>query len=270
VADRLYGTVVHAALGLFRTLDVRLDLAGLEHVPPTGGAVVVMNHVGYLDFALAGVPFYRAQRRLVRFMAKQEVFAHPVGGPLMRGMHHIPVDRASGSSSFRHAVEALRQGELVGVFPEATISRSFCLKEFKSGAVRMARAARVPVVPVALWGSQRLLTKDHRPGLRAVRHTPVTITVGEPLDPRAPDDPDAELLAAMHRVLDQSRSRYPDGPGDDPWWVPAHLGGTAPTPARAAEMDEEERAARRARRQQSSSDGGPVQRVVRRVTGGRG
>lgn len=270
MADRLYGTVVHSALGLFRALDLRIDIAGEEHVPASAGAVVVMNHVGYLDFALAGVPFYRAQGRLVRFMAKQEVFTHPVSGPLMRGMHHIPVDRAAGAQSFRDAVTALRGGELVGVFPEATISRSFCLKEFKSGAVRMARAARVPLVPVALWGSQRLLTKDHKPSLRTIRHTPVSITVGEPLDPRAYEDPDAELLAAVHRALDASRARYPEAPGDDPWWMPAHLGGTAPTPARAAEMDEEERAARRARRQAADADGGPVRRVVRRVTGSRG
>ncbi|MGH3925297.1 MAG: lysophospholipid acyltransferase family protein, partial [Pseudonocardiaceae bacterium] len=140
--------MVHVALGLFRALDVRLDVVGRENIPADGGGIVVINHTGYLDFALAGVPFWQAHRRLVRFMAKQEVFTHRVSGPLMRAMRHIPVDRAAGMASFRTAVEALRAGELVGVFPEATISRSFCLKEFKSGAVRMARAAGVPLIPV--------------------------------------------------------------------------------------------------------------------------
>ncbi|MGH3929331.1 MAG: lysophospholipid acyltransferase family protein, partial [Pseudonocardiaceae bacterium] len=132
--DRAYRSVARVALGLFRALDLKFDVAGQEHIPATGGGVVVLNHTGYLDFALAGAPFWRAQRRLVRFMAKQEVFTSRMTGPLMRAMHHIPVDRAAGAASFRAAVEALRAGELVGVFPEATISRSFCLKEFKSGA----------------------------------------------------------------------------------------------------------------------------------------
>ncbi|MGH8870111.1 MAG: lysophospholipid acyltransferase family protein [Actinomycetes bacterium] len=248
MADRVYRSVVRTALGTFRALDLRLDIAGEEHVPAASGGVVVINHIGYLDFALAGVPFWRAQRRLVRFMAKQEVFTHRVGGPLMRAMHHIPVDRSAGTASFRAAMEALRGGELVGVFPEATISRSFCLKEFKSGAVRMARSARVPVLPMALWGSQRVFTKDRKPSLRAARHTPICITLGPPIDPRGSDDPDAELLATMNGLLEASRARYPDPPGDDPWWVPAHLGGTAPTPERAAEMDAEEQRARAERR----------------------
>ena len=79
----------------------------------------------------------------------------------MRGMHHIPVDRGAGASSFRAAVQALKAGEIVGVFPEATISRAFELKDFKSGAVRMAQAADVPLIPMAIWGSQRVWTKGH-------------------------------------------------------------------------------------------------------------
>ena len=75
-------------------------------------------------------------------MAKKEVFDHRVSGPLMRGMKHIPVDRpGAAADSYRLAVEALRRGEIVGVFPEATISESYELKEFKSGAARMALEA---------------------------------------------------------------------------------------------------------------------------------
>jgi len=231
-------------------MGLRFDIVGQEHVPATGGGVVVVNHTGYLDFALAGSPFWRAQRRLVRFMAKQEVFDHRVSGPLMRAMAHIPVDRAAGAASFRAAVEALRAGELVGVFPEATISRSFCLKEFKSGAMRMARAAGVPLIPVTLWGSQRVWTKDRKPTLRAARHVPISITIGAPLTPGRGAGADTALVDVMNGLLDETRARYPESPGADPWWMPAHLGGTAPTPERAAELDAEEKLERARRHQQ--------------------
>jgi 1-acyl-sn-glycerol-3-phosphate acyltransferase len=238
VAEPVYSLVVPAALGVFRALDLRLHVSGEEHVPPSGGGVVVINHTGYLDFALAGVPFWRARRRLVRFMAKHEVFAHRVGGPLMRGMRHIPVDRAAGGAAFREAVAALKRGELVGVFPEATISRSFTLKGFKPGAVQMARAAGVPVLPVVLWGSQRVLTKGRRPSLRESRHVPVSITVGPAIDARGAD-PAGELLTTMTAMLDDAQRRYPDD-GTGAWWQPAHLGGSAPTREEAERLDAEE------------------------------
>jgi len=238
VTDGLYRCVAHVGAGLFRALDLRIDVVGQEHIPATGGGVVVMNHTGFLDFALAGLPFWRERGRFVRFMAKQEVFTHRVMGPLMRAMHHIPVDRSAGAASFRLAVEELRAGELVGIFPEATISRSFCLKEFKSGATRMARSAGVPLIPMTLWGSQRVWTKDRKPTIRAARHIPISITIGAPLQPARGPAADAALLEVMNGLLDATRARYPEAPGEDPWWVPAHLGGTAPTPERAAELDQ--------------------------------
>ena len=251
MTDGIYRGVARIAQGLFCAVGLRLDVAGQEHIPAAGGGVVVMNHTGYLDFALAGLPFWREQGRLVRFMAKQEVFTSRMTGPLMRAMHHIPVDRAAGAASFRAAVEALRAGELVGVFPEATISRSFCLKEFKSGAMRMARLAGVPLIPVTLWGSQRVWTKGRKPTIRAARHIPISITIGAPLVPGRGAAVDTALVDVMNSLLDATRARYPEAPGDDPWWVPAHLGGTAPTPERAAELDTEERM-ERARRRESS------------------
>jgi 1-acyl-sn-glycerol-3-phosphate acyltransferase len=213
-----------------------------------------MNHTGYLDFALAGVPFWRAHKRLVRFMAKDDVFRHKVSGPLMRGMKHIPVDRSAGSAAYRAALAALRDGELVGVFPEATISRSFCLKEFKDGAVRMARQADVPLIPVVLWGSQRVWTKGRKRDFSAARHTPISITVGAPVvgEPgESRPDVAARLRADMERLLKTTQERYPGSPKgpDDTWWLPTHLGGTAPTPEEAAALDAAEAAARAARRE---------------------
>ncbi|MPZ96714.1 MAG: 1-acyl-sn-glycerol-3-phosphate acyltransferase, partial [Propionibacteriales bacterium] len=125
---------------MFRALGLKIKVTGAEHIPRTGGAVLASNHVSYLDFIFAG---FAAQpsKRLVRFMAKEPIFAHRVSGPLMRGMHHIPVDREAGAASYAAALRALRAGEVVGVFPEATISRSFTVKEIKSGALRLAQSA---------------------------------------------------------------------------------------------------------------------------------
>lgn len=247
MAEPVYGPVIRIFIGVFRALRLDLHVSGHEHVPATGGGVVVMNHISYLDFALAGVPFWYSHRRLVRFMAKKEVFDHPVSGPLMRGMKHIPVDRSAGAGAYRAAVEALRRGELIGVFPEATISRSWCLKEFKNGAVRMAQEADVPVIPVVLWGSHRVLTKGRPRNLRAARGTEVSITVGAPL--RIPADADTtvatkELAETMTVLLDGAQRHYHADPAGAPWWLPARMGGSAPTLDEAATLDRAEIAAR--------------------------
>jgi 1-acyl-sn-glycerol-3-phosphate acyltransferase len=247
VRDIVYPPVILAARGLFGAMGLRFSIQGAQNVPPEGGAVIASNHVSYLDFSFIGFGT-REAGRLVRFMAKESVFRHPVSGPLMRGMHHIPVDRSAGSAAFREALAALKSGELVGVFPEATISRSFELKEFKPGAVRMAQAAGVPVVPTITWGGQRIYTKGRPRDFRR-RGKVITVAFGEPLTPTRREDGDAvaaELRARMAALLDQVRQSYPQQPDgdDDRWWLPASMGGTAPTLQEAAGMDAAETAAR--------------------------
>jgi 1-acyl-sn-glycerol-3-phosphate acyltransferase len=233
MSDLVYPPVIALAKAMFRALDLRITVEGSANVPRTGGAVLACNHVSYLDFIFCGLGAHES-RRLVRFMAKQSIFAHRIGGPLMRGMHHIPVDRDAGLASYKAALEALKAGEVVGVFPEATISQSFTVKEIKSGAVRMAAAAGVPLIPVALWGTQRLWTKGRKRKL-AQRHVPISIIVGEPMRPTRRDAQEAatvELRARMQALLDRAQGAYPeqpDGP-DNSWWQPAHLGGSAPAP----------------------------------------
>ncbi len=139
---------------------------------------MAINHIGYLDFALAGTAALPAGR-LVRFMAKKQVFDHPISGPLMRGMHHISVDRSNGAPSYVEALKALRSGEIVGIFPEATISRTFELKEMKSGVIRLAMDSAVPVIPTVIWGSQRIWTKRQPRNFKR-RGIPITISVGAP------------------------------------------------------------------------------------------
>ncbi|MET8121750.1 lysophospholipid acyltransferase family protein [Micromonospora sp. NPDC005189] len=238
--ELVYPPVIASLKTMFRVLDLKITIEGAHHVPRTGGAVLASNHVSYLDFIFAGLGANESGR-LVRFMAKKSVFAHRIGGPLMRGMKHIPVDREAGAASFRTAVEALKRGEVVGVFPEATISRSFTVKELKSGTVRMARSAKVPVLPVALWGTQRLWTKG-RPRTLTRRHTPITILIGEPINPADFPDPNvlaAELTVRLGALVDRAQREYPDAPAgpDDTWWQPAHLGGSAPTLDEAAALE---------------------------------
>lgn len=238
MAEFVYRPVVGAALTMFKALDLKIDTQGAHHIPRTGGAVLVSNHISYLDFIFAGLTAL-PQKRLVRFMAKDAVFRHKVSGPLMRGMKHIPVDRDQGETAYKQALESLRSGEIIGVFPEATISQSFTLKSFKSGAVRMAQEAGVPLIPVALWGTQRLWTKG-RPKNFKRHHIPITIRVGEPIE--APTDQYAgaitrRLRERVQELLESAQRAYPVRPKDasDTWWVPAHLGGTAPTPAEVRE-----------------------------------
>ncbi|RSN37092.1 1-acyl-sn-glycerol-3-phosphate acyltransferase [Amycolatopsis sp. WAC 04169] len=244
MAELVYPPVIMAAKLMFRVLDNRIRVEGTEHIPSSGGAVIACNHVSYLDFIFCGLGAQPA-KRLVRFMAKKEIFSNRIAGPLMRGMHHISVDRGAGLASYREAVERLKAGEVVGVFPEATISRSFTVKDIKSGAVRMAAEAGVPVVPMALWGTQRLWTKG-RPKDLTKRHVPISILVGEPMHPKADDDAEVlskDLRVRMSALVDRVQADYPENPAseDERWWLPAHLGGTAPTPEEAAKLDREGR-----------------------------
>ncbi len=254
MAEPTYPAVITAAKGVFRALGIGFDITGAGHVPRTGGAVMAINHVGYLDFTFAGYAA-RPAGRLVRFMTKKEVFDHPVAGPLLRAMKHIPVDReGEPAQSYRAAVDALVAGEIVGVFPEATISTSFELKAFKTGAARLAREAGVPLLPCVIWGSQRILTKNRPRNL--TRGTPIRIVIGAPIPVGPADDTvevTATLKARMGELLQTARDTYagaPRSPGDT-WWIPAAMGGTAPTleQAEAAQAEQDrERAARRAER----------------------
>ncbi len=253
--DLTYPPIILAAKTGFRLLGQRFDLTGTEYVPRKGGVLLAVNHVGYLDFIYGGLAANPSGRK-VRFMAKREIFQSAVGGPVMRSMHHIEVDRGEGLASFHTAVDYLKAGEAVGIFPEATISRSMELKEFKTGAVRIAAQAEVPLVPVILWGTQRILTKDHDRDLS--RGKTIAIRVGEPLRPTG-EDPvaeTAELRSRMSTMLDETIAAYPDDeqpPGS--WWLPARFGGSAPTPEEAARLDAEEQR-RRAEARRAKAAGG--------------
>jgi len=251
--DFTYPATILTAKTLFKALGITFQTSGTEHIPRTGGAILAANHIGYVDFIFDG---FAAQpsKRLVRFMAKKDAFHHLISGPLMRSYHHISVDRENGEQSYRDAVDYARGGEIVGIFPEATISRSFEIKELKSGAVRMAAEAGVPLIPMVTWGTQLLKTKDHEADLKG-RGKTIGLHVGEPLKVTG-EDPVAEtqrLREAMSALLDHAIKQYPISP-EGQWWAPARHGGTAPSLERAKQMDDEEYAARVAKRAARQAD----------------
>ena len=219
-------------IAVVRLVRWRIDVQGLEHVPRRGGAVLAFNHHSYLDFVMVGWPVVRTLRRRVRFLAKREIWSSRKVGWLVRWAGAIPVDRASAaarSQAFGAAAAALAEGDLVAVAPEQTISRSLELLPLRTGAVRMAQKAGVPVVPVAGWGTHRALTKGAPK--RLPRKLPVTVRFGPPIEVAADADPlalTAELSTRLEGLLHQVQDSYPDGAPPGARWVPARLGGAAP------------------------------------------
>ncbi|MDA2894142.1 lysophospholipid acyltransferase family protein [Mycolicibacterium sp. BiH015] len=225
-----------------RATGTKITFRGLDNIPASGGAVVAINHTGYVDFLPAALAATRRGRRM-RFMIKAEMKDVLVVGWLIKHTGTIPVDRRAGAGAYAAAVDSLRRGNIVGVYPEATISRSFELKEFKSGAVRMAREAGVPIVPLIVWGAHRLWTKDHPKALGRNKF-PVTVAVGSPITAHGAA---ADVLrASMTQLLHDAQTGYEQPPGA--FWLPRRLGGSAPTPEEAAVMEEAELAERARRR----------------------
>jgi 1-acyl-sn-glycerol-3-phosphate acyltransferase len=255
VRDITYPPVIVTAKLLFKLLGQRFQLSGTDNVPRKGGALLAINHTGYVDFIYGGLGAHPS-KRLVRYMIKREMMDKPGVGHLLRSFHHIRVDRDSGVQSMKDALAYLKAGEVVGIYPEATISRSFEIKELKSGAVRIAADAGVPLIPVIVWGAHRLMTKDHPKDFSRSRKT-IAVRVGEPLYPTGenPAAETAELRAAMQQLLDEVIAGYPEdekAPGS--WWTPVRFGGSAPTPEEAKRLDKEELAARAAKRRAKAAE----------------
>jgi 1-acyl-sn-glycerol-3-phosphate acyltransferase len=248
---------------VFRTLEIavsaaaavsgsRITYQGLEHIPERGGAVIAINHTSYIDWAPAALAAYQRHRRL-RFMIKAEMNQVRIVRFLIKHSGTIPVDRQAGAGAYAVAVDRLRAGELVAVYPEATISRSFELKEFKTGAARMAREANVPIIPTIVWGAHRRWTKDHPRTLGRAK-IPITVAVGAPVQPQETmQQTDTAMRAAMTVLLHEVQRSYEHPPGA--YWVPRRMGGSAPTMEEAKMRDEAElaeRARKRAEREAKS------------------
>jgi 1-acyl-sn-glycerol-3-phosphate acyltransferase len=241
--EPVYSAAVFVGRGLFAFWRLKRNVVGAENLPPVGGAVLAMTHFGYLDFALMEWIIWHHNRGRIRFLTKKEAFDKPLVGLLLRGMRHISVDSKAGATAYASAVAALHRGEVIGIFPEAGVSASFTVRELKTGAVRLAAEAVVPIIPVAIWGGQRLLTKNHKVRFFERFGVPVHFVIGAPIVAHTTDNvvtATETLRVTLQGLVDQVQAAYPvDGTGA--WWQPRSLGGTAPTPTEAATAEQERR-----------------------------
>jgi 1-acyl-sn-glycerol-3-phosphate acyltransferase len=192
---------------------------GLEHIPHEGPALVACNHISYLDPLAQGWFLVKAGRN-PRYLAKSELFGNPFLRPVLNGTKQISVKRGSGDRGpVESATQALRAGELVLVYPEGTVTTNpdFSPMRGRSGIARLTLATRVPVIPLAVWGSAPVWQKNGPRSLKFGR--PIFVKAGPPLDfsdyeDRA-EDPQVirtvtdEVMAQLSLLVDDLRARYP-------------------------------------------------------------
>ena len=254
MGERVYTAVIGAAVGMLKGMKWTVTVVGGENIPAEGPAVIASNHIGYLDFVFSGYAA-RERGRRVRFLAKKEIFDKRGVGWLMRQMGHVPVDRdGAAKDSLTAAKDEIARGEIIGMFPEATISPSFVPRRGKTGTVRLAQETGAPLIPVAIWGTQRILTKWRPKNFR--RGIPVVVNVGAPMTVSPEEDIQSttdRLMSSITDLLSEAQALYPHEPSseDDRWWLPAHLGGSAPTPEDAERRLVKESADRARRREKA-------------------
>lgn len=215
----------------------RFDITGVENIPAEGPAIVVGNHRSYFDPMALGMALAK-RGRPVRFLGKKEVFDAPVVGPLARAMGGIRVERGSGSDEpLAAAAAALEMGEIVALMPQGTIPRGPAFYDptlrGRWGAARLAALTGAPVIPVGLWGTERVWPRSSRlPNMVNLLHPPtITVTVGTPvkgLTGRSPDADTKRIMTAITKLLpaearkrrtptDEELARtYPPGWKNDP------------------------------------------------------
>jgi putative phosphoserine phosphatase/1-acylglycerol-3-phosphate O-acyltransferase len=195
----------------------RFDIAGVENIPDRGPVLLAANHRSYFDVAALAL-VARELGRPVRFLGKKELFDAPVVGQIARAIGGIAVDRGHDTgSSLRAAEAALKAGEVVVVLPQGTIPRgeAFFDTELKgkTGTARLAASTGAAVVPIGLWGTEKVWARSSRmPDFTLVRHPPhITVRVGHPV-PLSLTDAKADtetIMGAISALLpDESRVRH--------------------------------------------------------------
>lgn len=186
----------------------RFRFDGLENIPAEGAAIVCANHRSYFDASAVGLAISRSGRN-ARFLGKREVFDVPVVGTVARWMGGIRVERATGSDEpLLAAAEALRGGDLIALMPQGTIPRgpAFFEPELKGrwGAARLAAMTGAPVIPVGLWGTEKVWPRSSRLPRIDLRNPPiVTVTVGPAVElfHQDPDEDTKRIMAAITDLL---------------------------------------------------------------------
>ena len=247
MGERVYRGVNVLGRAALRLLGVDTRWTGIEHVPSSGPVILAATHVGYPDFLVLEQAAVTRERYL-RFMCRHDVWGVPVVRAAMDRMRHVPVDRAAPAGAYVTARRLLREGEAVGAFPEAGISHSFTVRPLMRGVAGLARETGVPVVPVAVWGTQRIWSvglpdaRGRKPRPDLVRGRRVDLSFGTPMKVGAGDDL-TEWTRHLGHVLTgqledlQRLPHHRPAPAEVAPWYPAHLGGGAPTRAAAASLD---------------------------------
>ncbi len=189
-------------------LFARFHCEGREHVPLTGGCIITCNHIMGPDFIVVG---YAAPRQLY-YMAKSELFEiNPALTWLMRSGGAFPINRGEADlAAVEHALELVRAGHALGMFPEGTRSRTGKLQRGRSGAARVAMLAQAPVVPAVVINAERMFSPQN--WARPRKRDEISVRFGPPLSPPAEvDDSRAlrtytrEIMAAMADLLPPER-----------------------------------------------------------------
>lgn len=212
--------VLHSVLRPPITLWFSWRFEGMERIAKNGPLLVACNHVSYFDPLAHGLMMVKVGRR-PRFLAKKELYENPVVGSALRGMKHIQVERGTGSlAPVKAATEALLEGECVLVYPEGTVTKNpdHSPMQGKTGIARLTLTSGVPVLPVAVWGSQRVWRRGGDRSLRFRR--PIWLKAGDSLDfsqfQAEADDPTTlrkvtdVVMDELAKLVEDLRARYPN------------------------------------------------------------
>lgn len=243
--DLTYRAAVAAGKVVLRGLDLRVRSEGGHHLPASGPVVLACNHVSFPDFLYVGQALL-GTGRLVRFLCRADIWDSPAGR-FMQAMRHVPVDREAPAAAYLRARHLLGEGEVVCVFPEAGISAAYAVRAMMPGAVALARETGAPLVPVTVWGGQRLWGQKQAvdapfPRPEVVRGRTVDVRLGAPWTVPPDADPVAttrRLGETLQATLDdlQRLPEHQPRPGEWAPWHPAHLGGHAVGRTASYELD---------------------------------
>jgi putative phosphoserine phosphatase/1-acylglycerol-3-phosphate O-acyltransferase len=184
----------------------RFDISGVENIPATGAAILCGNHRSYFDVAAMSLAIAKSGRP-VRFLGKKEVFDAPVFGAGARLMGGIRVERGTGSDEpLQAAAKALEAGEVIMLMPQGTIPRgpAFFEPELRGrwGAARLASMTKAPVIPLGLWGTEKVWPRSSRlPNMNPLSRPLVTVRAGPPV-PLRYDDVELDTKEIMTAIVD--------------------------------------------------------------------